>query len=543
MAVDVTLSIAPDLFVSLSELKSKLTFCRTRDFTYFPLNFPTLHKVFSISGETQSYPLPMHESLQEIKIELLQLLEQMDQTPQFFAEKIQSVHPENRESTINFLNYLILRKTDIQELQYRLHSQGLSSLASCESHTRRQIQVTLRHLGWAGEDLDPCTMEFGSSRIEENSKCLFGPKPEGWSSSVMVTFDTTFLEKTGIISKLLKKGMTTARINCAHDDESVWQQMVHKIRLASKETGIPCKIHFDLAGPKIRTVLLNKGKKRGKVKIQIGQTIWLSDSAEGFAKDDIVISPNEAGVIAGLNPGDRVFFDDGLILGLVEIAEKDRVAVKIVRISSKKSVIKSEKGINFPDSSILVDSLTTFDRQCLPFVCAQADTVGFSFVRSAQDIADLRAGMKEYVEKSPPIILKIETHEAVSKLPELILEAKKDEVFGVMIARGDLAVEVGFERLVEVQDEILWLCEAAHVPVIWATQVLESLHKSGVATRAEVTDAGHAARAECIMINKGEHTLDVLNSLRDISRRSAALRVKNRLLFRPLNIARDFFEE
>lgn len=485
----------------------------------------------------------MNLPLQEIKTQLLHLLEQMDLTPQLFSDKIQSVHPENRESATNFLNYLILRKTDIQGLQYQLHNQGLSSLASCESHTRRQIQVTLEHLGMQFDPLDSCTIEFGSKKIEENSKRLFGPKADNWSSSVMVTFDSSFLKEKDLIPKLLKKGMGTARINCAHDDEPVWQEMVDKIRLASKETGIPCKIHVDLAGPKIRTKLLAKGNKKGRVEIEVGQKIWLSDSAKGFKADDIVISPNEPGVLEALKVGDRVYIDDGLILGLVEKIEKQSAALKIVRISSKKPLIKSEKGINFPDCSLQIPSLTEFDRECLSFVCANADTVGFSFVRTAQDIADLRAALLEYSDDIPFIILKIETHEAVKNLPELILEAKKDEVFGVMIARGDLAVEIGFERLVEVQDEILWLCEAAHVPVIWATQVLENLHKSGVATRAEVTDAGHAARAECIMINKGEHTLEVLKTLRDISRRSSALRIKNRLLFRPLTIAKEFFEK
>jgi len=485
----------------------------------------------------------MNQQIQEIKTQLLQILDQMNEVPQLFSDEIQSVHPQNRDSAINFLNYLTLRKTDIQALQYQLHNNGLSSLASCESHTRRQIQVTLQQLGLTFEELDKCTTEYGSKKIEESSEQLFGPKPENWPSTVMVTFDSSFLKDKELISKLLKKGMGSARINCAHDDESVWKELVDRIRLASKETGIPCKIHVDLAGPKIRTKLLTKGKKKGRVDIEVGQKIWLSDSSKGFKAGEIVISPNEPGVLAAMKIGDRVYIDDGLILGVVEKVEKDSAALKIVRISSKKSVIKAEKGINFPDCSLEIASLTAYDRECLPFVCSNADTVGFSFVRTAQDIAELRAELLDYVEDIPLIILKIETHEAVKNLPELLLEAKKDRYFGVMIARGDLAVEIGFERLVEVQDEILWLCEAAHVPVIWATQVLESLHKSGVATRAEVTDAGHAARAECIMINKGEHTLEVLKTLRDIAQRSSALRIKNRLLFRPLSIAKEFFEK
>ncbi|MDO8966705.1 pyruvate kinase [Algoriphagus sp.] len=476
-------------------------------------------------------------------MQLSSLRQSMNRVEEEFAGLLADIPPHNRTSAINFLKYLILRKTDVRELQIMLHENGLSSLASCESHTQRQIEMTLQHLGEKFEKLDSCTTDFGSKKIEESSHQLFGPKPENWPASIMVTFDSAFLAEKDLIPKLLKKGMSTARINCAHDDESVWQEMVDKIRLASKITGLPCKIHVDLAGPKIRTKLLTKGKDKGRVEIKIGETIWLSDSAKGFKSKEIVISPNESGVIAGLKIGDRVFIDDGLILGLVQKVDKDKALLKIERISSKKPFIKAEKGINFPDCSLQISSLTDFDKKCLPFVCANADTVGFSFVRSSRDIADLRAALKEIVADIPFIILKIETHEAVKNLPSLLLEGMKDADFGVMIARGDLAVEIGFERLVEIQDEILWLCEAAHVPVIWATQVLENLHKSGVATRAEVTDAGHASRAECIMINKGKHTLEVLKTLRDISQRSAALRIKNRLVFRPLKIAADFFGE
>jgi len=464
----------------------------------------------------------------------------MSEVKEKYSMLLEGIHVDYRDSAVNFLKYLILRQTDVRELQLLLHENGLSSLATCESHTQRQIEVTLQHLGSEFAMLDSCTMESGNQKIQARSQRLFGPKSEDWPSSVMVTLDSSFLKEKDLISKLLKKGMTTARINCAHDDEVIWQEMVNKIRLASKETGISCKIHVDLAGPKIRTKLLTKGRKKGKVKIEKGQKIWLCNSGKGFNPYEIVISPNEPGVIEGLHPGDRVFIDDGLILGMVEKIENDRAEVRIVRISSKKPFIKAEKGINFPDCSLQISSLTDFDRECLPFVCSNADTVGFSFVRSSRDIADLREALFDFVEDIPFIILKIETHEAVRNLPELLLEGMKDADFGVMIARGDLAVEIGFERLVEIQDEILWLCEAAHVPVIWATQVLENLHKSGVATRAEVTDAGHATRAECIMINKGEHTLEVLKTLRDISQRSAAFRIKNRLIFRPLTIAKEF---
>jgi pyruvate kinase len=319
--------------------------------------------------------------------------------------------------------------------------------------------------------------------------------------------------------------------------------MIQAIRRAEKNTGLSCKIHIDLAGPKIRTVLLKKGRKKGKVELKIGQKFWLSETEKGFEKDDLVVSPNESNIIESLKTGERVLFDDGMILCLVKQTNNNKALIEVVRISSKKPFLKAEKGINFPDTKLSTPSLTPYDLSCLPFICAHADSVGFSFVRLSEDIQKLRAAMRQISNCCPPVILKIETAESVRNFPSLLLEGMKDLSFGVMIARGDLAVEIGFERLVEIQEEISWLCEAAHVPVIWATQVLESLHKSGLATRAEITDAGRAAMAECIMVNKGTHTLEVLKSLKEITDRSQGLRRKNRLLFRPLGIAKTFFDK
>jgi pyruvate kinase len=108
---------------------------------------------------------------------------------------------------------------------------------------------------------------------------------------------------------------------------------------------------------------------------------------------------------------------------------------------------------------------------------------------------------------------------------------------GVMIARGDLAVECGFERMAEVQEEILWICEAAHVPVIWATQVLESLAKRGLPSRAEITDAAMGHRAECVMLNKGPHILTALRTLDDILKRMQSHQAKKRSMLRELRLA------
>jgi pyruvate kinase len=136
--------------------------------------------------------------------------------------------------------------------------------------------------------------------------------------------------------------------------------------------------------------------------------------------------------------------------------------------------------------------------------------------------------------------LKIETRRGFEALPRLLLEGFGKHPVGVMIARGDLALEVGYQRLAEVQEEMLWLCEAAHVPVIWATQVLESLSKNGMPTRAEITDAAMSQRAECVMLNKGEHVLRTVRILDDILQRMEAHQRKKSPTLRSLHVsARD----
>jgi pyruvate kinase len=122
----------------------------------------------------------------------------------------------------------------------------------------------------------------------------------------------------------------------------------------------------------------------------------------------------------------------------------------------------------------------------------------------------------------------------------MLLEALKFPACGVMIARGDLAVECGFERLSEIQEEILWVCEAAHVPVIWATQVLEGLTRSGHATRAEVTDAAMAQTAEVVMLNKGAYIIEAVEMLDNILQRMQGHHRKKRSMLRKLNLASEF---
>ena len=166
-----------------------------------------------------------------------------------------------------------------------------------------------------------------------------------------------------------------------------------------------------------------------------------------------------------------------------------------------------------------------------------------SLVRHAEDIERLQQRLAELGADRLGIILKVETRHAFAELPKLLLACMRTGPFGVMIARGDLAVECGFERMAEVQEEILWICEAAHTPVVWATQVLESLAKTGIPSRAEVTDAAMSERAECVMLNKGPFIREAVSALDNILRRMQAHQTKKRAMLRPLQVARAVLAE
>jgi pyruvate kinase len=135
------------------------------------------------------------------------------------------------------------------------------------------------------------------------------------------------------------------------------------------------------------------------------------------------------------------------------------------------------------------------------------------------------------------VVLKIENRQAFENLPRILLASLHSPPIGVMIARGDLAVEVGFERLSEVQQEILWICEAAHVPVIWATQILEGMAKKGAPSRAEVSDATMSILAECAMLNKGPNIVETVRFLSGIIDRMDEHYVKRRATHRKLSVA------
>jgi pyruvate kinase len=242
-----------------------------------------------------------------------------------------------------------------------------------------------------------------------------------------------------------------------------------------------------------------------------------------------------AEVFRFLRPGERVFMDDGSVEAEILQAGTEEALLRITRARLEGEKLRSEKGINFPDSALGLSALSSEDLDHLPLVARLADLVGFSFVQETEDLDHLMSELAQHSDRPIPILAKIETARAVRNLPHLIARGAGQRSLGVMIARGDLAVEIGYERLAEIQEELLWLCEAAHVPVVWATQVLENLLKRGVPTRAEMTDAAMSMRAECVMLNKGAHIPEALALLDGLEDRMQAHQEKKRAMLRALH--------
>ncbi|MBK8484435.1 MAG: pyruvate kinase [Saprospiraceae bacterium] len=471
----------------------------------------------------------------------MQLLEKKISIAALTRKKlISSRHISQQKSAVNLVQYLALRNEDVRLLQDNLHQAGLSSLASSESHILKQIQSIRQRIGATiiNKEISDFDYFAAQNTLNKRTTDLFGFKKEPSIPHIMVTLDTSFEKDVNLIMALLKAGMNIARINCAHGNEKNWEVLIETIHHACEKSGCACKIYMDIAGPKMRVDLPGKGKENGKLKIALGQEILLLESGAKVRQNQKVISCYEYGVISILKEGERIIIDDGKFEGTVKI-KKGKQYLKITRISSNKPFLKKDKGLNLPDSTINLPVLSDADLKAIPFIASNADLAGCSFLRTPSDLKIIKETFKKY-ENSPKLILKIETPEAVINLPSILLEAMTEETFGVMIARGDLAVEIGFERLSEIQDEILWICEAANTPVIWATQVLETFSKTGIATRSEVTDAAHAAKAECVMLNKGDFIIDTIQLLKKILNKSSGHRHKKRYSMRPLNIAAHF---
>jgi pyruvate kinase len=581
-----------------------------------------------------------------------------------FGASVAEACPESRRSVQNLLHYLALRKHDLRDIQSQLAALGLSSLGRSESSALAGLEAVIAVLeklaGAPGPDPSPhaarVAFKTGPAILAKHADLLLGTAPKGRAVRIMVTMPSEAAESYELVKSLVEAGMDVMRVNCAHDTEREWGQMIANMRRANQEAGKHCKVAMDLAGPKLRTGPIHRGyhvvrwkvgrDARGAViaparialasghaspklpldadvvlpvpetllrAARLGNTVHIRNSSgkdreltvihkadhvcictceqgawvlsrallslrrDGkeiagghvgdlpFVEEPIRLHPRDLLVLTKdekpkphIEPSQRdlshisctlpevfttalagqpIFFDDGKIEGCIREVHPDHILVEIVHTGAGEAKLGSAKGINLPETDFGIGAMTEKDRRDLDFVAEHADIVGLSFVRRPEDVLDLLQELAARGKSELGVILKIESRPGFDQLPLIMLAALRHHPVGIMVARGDLAIEVGFERLAEIQEEILWLSEAAHIPVIWATQVLETLAKTGIPSRAEVTDAAMGVRAECVMLNKGEHIVDAVLFLDHVLHRMQAHQLKKRSMFRRLAVA------
>lgn len=235
---------------------------------------------------------------------------------------------------------------------------------------------------------------------------------------------------------------------------------------------------------------------------------------ERLGGDPPSISCTYPHVLDQVKVGHRVFIDDGKIEAIVRSSNDEYLELEIISPHGILAKIRSNKGMNFPDSGIKIPALTQEDIRNLEFIVKHSDMVGLSFVHGPQDIYDLHKEITKLNRADMGIVAKIETSDSVHNLARTLIAGLDLPKFAVLIARGDLAVEVGFENLAFVQEDIICLCEAAHVPVILATQILESLTESGLRSRPEIADVLITGRrSDCVMLSNGPNILEAVRTL------------------------------
>lgn len=440
-----------------------------------------------------------------------------------------------KESALNLSYYLALRNRDITQIQTDLIPWGLSSLGRLESKTLVTLDAVIATLHDVideeieHEHPEPDDFDVGRRRLQKNTKKIFGKKPDNRTTRIMVTMPNEAIDDAQLIYDLVSEGMNVARINCAHNKPEEWLQMIENIRMASDKLDRDVRILMDIAGPKIRTEWVYTHKRRPKVKP--GDKIRITRDFDRLPKNDVNFT---AGceideIYSQIEVGQAVLYDDGSIESKVIEASTDEFLLEVTKIKGSSVRVHPEKGLNFPNNLFEFEELTEKDQKDIDFACEHADIIGCSFVNSGRDIELIQAEIAKKLgdnAKKMSLMAKIETVRATRNLPEMIFTAASKNPFSVMIARGDLAAESGYIDLAAFQQEIMWISEAGDIPVVWATEVLDTLVSDGIPTRSEVTDAAEGTRADCIMLNKGDFIREGVNTLNKIIERMEPIQYK-----------------
>ena len=309
-----------------------------------------------------------------------------------------------------------------------------------------------------------------------------------------------------MLRKIIQRGVNVCRINFSHVSHSEAKEIIDNIKEVNKQIHAHTAILADLQGPKIRV-----GNFEKPIKIKKGSYIYFNTTKK--QPNDIFISYKN--FAKDVKKGDRVLLDDGKLSLLVEKSNgKNRVKLKVIF----GGLLKSNKGVNLPNTDISLPCLTKKDNEDLSFLLEQKiEWIGLSFVRSAEDVKKLKNIIKRHKKSQALIIAKIEKPEAINDIDNIILETD-----AIMVARGDLGVEVPLHKVPVFQKMIVQKCIKQSKPVVIATQMLESMTDNISATRAEVNDVANSVidGADAMMLSGetsiGIHPLRVIDTMRKV---------------------------
>ncbi|OCG78896.1 pyruvate kinase PykF [Gilliamella sp. Occ4-3] len=321
-------------------------------------------------------------------------------------------------------------------------------------------------------------------------------------------------ESKEMLAKLLNAGMNVMRLNFSHGDYEEHGNRIKNLREVMQETGLKAAIMLDTKGPEIRTIKLEGGND---VSLVAGQTFTFTTDKNVIGNKDRVAVTYD-GFAHDLKPGNRVLVDDGLIAMDVKEIKGNEIICTVLN----NGELGENKGINLPGVSIKLPALAEKDKNDLIFGCEQGvDFIAASFIRKRSDVEDIRAHLKAHGGENIKIISKIENQEGLDNFDEIL-----DASDGIMVARGDLGVEIAVEEVIFAQKMMIKKCNKASKPVITATQMLDSMIKNPRPTRAEAGDVANAIidGTDAVMLSgesaKGKYPLETVNVMATICNRT-----------------------
>lgn len=414
---------------------------------------------------------------------------------QKYSGILSSVHSNHRLKADRFLNFLVLKK-QVNELDIIFSKYGLQT-----------------------SDYNILLEKFGSEPADK--------KPEGIVSCskispVLVNIKDESINSHIHLLPIIESGISTFRINCAFGKHEEWKKMQNNLLKASGLCEKDCTLLFDLAGQKTRIISITdcKGNKLENIRIRKNELLNLgvSEYSKDMESTYLQIGSPENHQLPV--EGERVRFDDSKVEAIVSSRTDQNIQIKVIKTSGSGVFLTPGKGVNFPDLKQSSSALTLKDKSDLSFAIRNGDIISFSFTNDQADIDLYHREIKNLSKKSPPVVIKIETQQAVDQLEEILLSCYQFEDVSILLARGDLVSEMGFEQLPAIQKKIVEFTRYAGLPLIIATDVLENLNQNGVPSRSETIDADIALRAEHILLNQGEFTVECIDLLKELRKKS-----------------------